>query len=128
MDYRVRYASVGLLSGKVPGDVVSIADTADAKHLHDLGAIETENEYQARQEALAEIAAQETLTVQLDAADLSPVVSRERVGELIAEEEDRLLEPFKKGGGWYHFPVDGADPVKAQGRDAALDELARRQS
>ncbi|WP_295814514.1 hypothetical protein [uncultured Deinococcus sp.] len=122
--YRVKYASVGLLTGKQVGDQVKL-DTADAKHLLDLGAIETEAEYQARQ-AAAEAAEQETLTVQLDTAALSPVVSHERVGELIAEEEDRLLEPFKKGGGWYHFPVEGGEPIKAQGREAALAELARR--
>lgn len=127
MMYRVKYASVGLLTGKQVGDQVKL-DTADAKHLLDLGAIETEAEYQARQAAAAEAAEQETLTVQLDTAALSPVVSHERVAELIAEEEDRLLEPFKKGGGWFHFPVEGAEPIKVQGREAALVELAKRGS
>lgn len=95
MEYIVLYASVGLLSGHQPGDVVTIVEPQDAKHLQDLGLI-----CEATEEDLAKSD---------EGTDL----------------EDRL-EAFKKPGGWYHFPVDGGDPLKVKGREAALAELGRR--
>ena len=45
-------------------------------------------------------------------------------------EGDARLAPFVKGGGWYLFPAvaEGGEPVKVQGRDDALAELARREA
>ena len=40
MKYRVLYASLGVLSGHEPGDVVEIASDDDARHLQDLDLIE----------------------------------------------------------------------------------------
>ncbi|AWN24009.1 hypothetical protein DKM44_12845 [Deinococcus irradiatisoli] len=42
---------------------------------------------------------------------------------------EERLETFAKGGGWYHFPQGaGEEPLKVQGREAALAELAKRGS
>ena len=68
----------------------------------------------------------ESVTVNVGWDDLSPVVSRGRIAELVTAEEDRLLDAHKKGGGWYHFG-EGDALVKVQGRDDALAELAKRQ-
>lgn len=203
MKHRVKYTAQGLLSGKSVGDVVSF-DDADTRHLLALGLIETEEDYQARQEAKAQAEAESepeepdsdeleevrkaleterevsaekqrlidklladqatdqkalsrssaeaaklsqalektrqelanaqatqqqgetgTLMVPIKPEWLSSVVSPERIAELIAEEEDRLLEPHKGKSGWYQFG-EGDDTVKVQGRDAALTELAKR--
>ena len=127
MKYRVKYAAEGLLSGKQVGDQVAF-DSADTAHLFALGLIETEDEYQERQAAKAEAEAAQTdsVTVNVNWGDLSPVVSPERIAELVTAEEDRLLDAHKKGGGWYHFG-EGDALVKVQGREDALAELAKLQ-
>lgn len=129
MKHRVKYAAEGLLSGKQVGDQVTF-DSADTAHLLALGLIETEDEYEARQAAKAEAEAEtqtDSVTMKVSWADLSAVVSPDRIAELVMTEEDRLLEPHKKGGGWYHFG-EGAALVKVQGRDEALAELAKREA
>lgn len=128
MKYRVKHASVGgPLTGKAPGDQVTVTGE-DEQHLLALGLLETEEEYEARQAAKAEAEAAQTDTINMtvDWASLSQVISPERMAELVMAEEDRLLEPHKKGGGWYHFG-EGPDLVKLQGREDALAELAKRQ-
>jgi len=128
--YRVKHASVGgPLTGKAPGDQVSVTGE-DEQHLLALGLIETEDEYEARQAARAEAEAEaqtDSVTVKVSWADLSAVVSPDRIAELVMAEEDRLLEVHKKGGGWYHFG-EGDTLVKVQGRDEALAELAKREA
>lgn len=125
--YRLKYASVGgSITGKMPGDEVTVTGDEE-QQLKDLGLIESEEDYQARQDARAqaeaEAAQQQTST--LEFASLSQVISPERIAQLVQEEEDRLLEPHKGKSGWYQFG-EGDDTVKVQGRDAALTELAKR--
>jgi len=121
--YRLKYASVGgAVTGKKPGDVITVTGDEEAELLA-LGLLETEDEYQERQAAKAETL---SVTVNVGWGDLSPVVSPERIAELVTAEEDRLLDVHKKGGGWYHFG-EGDALVKVQGRDDALAELAKRQ-
>ena len=48
MKYRVLYASLGVLSGHEPGDVVEIASDDDARHLQDLELIEPHAEPKAK--------------------------------------------------------------------------------
>lgn len=110
--HRVKYASVGgVLTGKKPGDAVEIFDAEELKHLLDLGLIETEEDAQAR--ALALVSAH-------DAAKGNPALT-----EVLTDEQ--RLEPYAKGGGWYHLPVEGGDPLKLR-REDALAELARREA
>lgn len=125
--YRVKY-SLGKLEGLNPGDATPKLTQAEVEHYLGLGLIETEDEYQARQEAQAKAEAeyqaqQPTDTVQT--ASLSQVISPERMQELVTEEEDRMLEPHKGKSGWYQFG-EGDEVVKVQGREAALEELAKR--
>lgn len=126
--YRLKYASVGgAATGKKPGDVITVTGDEEAELLA-LGLLETEDEYQERQAAKAEAEAAQTdsVTVNVNWGDLSPVVSPERIAELVTVEEDRLLDAHKKGGGWYHFG-EGDALVKVQGREDALAELAKLQ-
>lgn len=100
MKHRVLYTSVGLLSGHQVGDVVDVADESDAAHLLGLGLIEPVDEEDGDGQTGA---------------------------EALKADQDRKLEPFNKGGGWYHF-VEGETLVKVQGRDKALVELEKRNS
>ncbi|GGN32297.1 hypothetical protein [Deinococcus daejeonensis] len=127
--YRVKYASHGgQLTGKLPGDEVEVRGDEE-KQLLDLGLIESEEDYQQRQEAKAQAEAEaQQVGSELDMVTLSSIVSTERVAELIEEEEDRVLEKHatKGNGGWYEFTAAGKDgkPVKVQGRDKAIEHLA----
>lgn len=108
MNYKVLYASVGLLSGRQPGETVTLTDPHDAAQLLNLGLIAPEDE--ASQEAQGK-------TV-------------EQLAEERRAAEDTRLAPFKGEGGWYTFPAteEGGEPLKVQGREKALAELARRET
>lgn len=109
MKYRVLYGSVGgVMTGKKPGQAVNIPDKEEAAHLLGLGLIESEEDYEARQEAKAEAG-----------EDAATEEKRLRAAQ------DQVLEPYKRGGGWFHFG-EGDDLVRVQGREDALAELKRR--
>lgn len=90
--------------------------------------VRLEGELKAAQDRVAQLESQQGATeaeITVNWASLSSVVAPERMAALITEEEDRMLEPFKGKSGWYSFG-EGEDLVKVQGREAAVEELARR--
>lgn len=90
--------------------------------------VRLEGELKAAQDRVAQLESQQGATeaeITVNWASLSSVVAPERMAALVTEEEDRMLEPFKGKSGWYSFG-EGEDLVKVQGREAAVEELARR--
>lgn len=171
--YRLKYASVGgSITGKVPGDEVTVTGDEE-QQLKDLGLIESEEDYQARQEAKAQADAksepeepdgdeleqlrQKTadLKQELDSLSKSSQENSAHLNQALEEArkqlertkesaaslaeahqkleaehrafQDLVLSPYAGKGGWYAFPTgDEGEDFKVRGRDAALDELAKR--